>query len=57
MPGRFVSPVIFITGMVVTGELLVLAYGAADERVGIAELKLADVLAHVRKFDDAGHLL
>lgn len=54
MPGRFTSPVIFITGMVQSGDLLVVAYGAADQRVGIAELKLADVIAHTRGFDARG---
>lgn len=54
MPGRFKSPVIFITGMEAVDGRLLVAYGAADQRVGIAELNLADVVRHTRKFDAKG---
>lgn len=53
-PGKFKSPVIFITGMIeVNGNLLV-SYGAADERVGVAMLDLEKVLATVRGYDAKG---
>lgn len=54
MPGRFKTPVIFITGMVVVKDRLLIAYGAADERVGIAWFSLSNVLDYTRQFNAVG---
>jgi predicted GH43/DUF377 family glycosyl hydrolase len=57
MPDKFKSPVVFITGMVeVQGKLLV-SYGAADQKVGIAWLDLEKLLSLVRSYDHNGNLL
>ena len=58
-PGRFESPVIFITGMAVVdnGETLLLSYGAADEKVGVARLDMRILLARLRKYDARGQHL
>jgi predicted GH43/DUF377 family glycosyl hydrolase len=54
MPGRFKTPVIFITGMVAVNDRLLIAYGAADERVGIAWFSLSNVLDYIRQFNAVG---
>lgn len=56
MPGRFTSPVIFITGMILVdqGQTLLVSYGAADEKVGVARLDLKALLNLVRRYDAQG---
>jgi predicted GH43/DUF377 family glycosyl hydrolase len=54
MPGRFKTPVIFITGMVTVKDRLLIAYGAADERVGIAWFSLSNVISFTRQFNAVG---
>lgn len=54
MPGRFKTPVVFITGMVVVKDRLLVAYGAADERVGVAWFSLSNVLTYTRQFNALG---
>ena len=44
MPGRFKTPVIFITGMIRLGDSLMISYGAADQRVGVASLDYQGVV-------------
>ena len=48
MPGNFHIPCIFVTGMVKQDDKLVLAYGAADERVGLLTLDYNELLKHLK---------
>ena len=54
MPGRFKTPVIFVTGMIRLGDELLLGYGAADERVGVCRMDLPSLLEYVGTFDAQG---
>lgn len=54
--GKFPTPCLFTCSGVVIGEELVMGYGAADTRVGIARVNFERLVAHVRRFDAAGRL-
>lgn len=54
MPGRFKTPCVFITGVIRMADELLVSYGAADQRVGIARIDLPALLDHVRRFDAEG---
>ena len=54
MPGRFKTPVVFITGMLRFGDRLLVSYGAADERVGIAWLDLPRLIEDLRACGPGG---
>ena len=54
MPGNLSVPVIFVTGMIPLGDQLLLSYGAADERIGIALMDFAHLVEYVRRFDADG---
>jgi len=54
MPGRFKTPVIFVTGMIQIGDELLLGYGAADERVGVCRMDLPVLLEYLETFDAQG---
>ena len=54
MPNKFKTPCIFITGMIRQGNSLLISYGAADERAGVARLDYRALVAHVRRFDAQG---
>ncbi|MBE7038027.1 MAG: hypothetical protein E7404_03895 [Ruminococcaceae bacterium] len=47
-PGKFHIPCIFVTGMVKKDDKLILAYGAADERVGLMTLDYNELLNHLK---------
>ena len=57
MPGRFKTPVVFVTAAVVVGDMLLAGYGAADERVGVAWIDLPRLLDYVRRFDPLGQTI
>lgn len=54
MPGRFKTPCVFITGLIRLGDELLVSYGAADQRAGVARIRLEPLLAQVRAYDHAG---
>jgi predicted GH43/DUF377 family glycosyl hydrolase len=54
LAGRFKIPCVFSCSGVVVDETLVIGYGAADERVGIAWVKLKKLIAMVKKYDAKG---
>lgn len=54
MPGRFGIPCIFATGGIVVDDQLIISYGAADEKVGIAWTNPDRLVSHVRQFDPQG---
>jgi len=56
-PGRFPCPCVFTTAGLVLGPDLVVAYGAADQRVGLARTPFAPLVAWIRRFDARGLLL
>ncbi len=57
-PGKFPTPCLFVTAMIEAGpDEFVVAYGAADERVGIARLRRRELIQHVMRFDCEGKLL
>ena len=58
LPNKSPRPCVFVTGMIrLDDKDLLLAYGASDERVGIAKVDYARLLARVRLFDARGRRL
>ncbi|MGG1519332.1 hypothetical protein ABE504_28295 [Paenibacillus oryzisoli] len=54
MPSDYPTPCLFTTaGIVVEGELI-MAYGAADQKIGISWVKLDELIAHVRQYNAVG---
>jgi predicted GH43/DUF377 family glycosyl hydrolase len=57
MPDRFPCPCLFTTaGILVDGELI-MAYGAADQKAGIAWGNFNEIVEYVRQFDAEGNSL
>ncbi|MEW6517772.1 MAG: hypothetical protein AB1439_12815, partial [candidate division FCPU426 bacterium] len=54
-PGKFRTPVLFVTGMARVGNELLLSYGAADEKAGVARLDYQALLDVVRQYDADGN--
>lgn len=57
LPDKFLCPCIFTTGGVVIGNTLIMSYGAADQKVGIAWASLSEIVNYVRSFDADGKKL
>lgn len=55
LPDKFPCPCIFTTGAVVVGDTLIMGYGAADQKVGIAKTGLKELCDYVRCFDEEGN--
>lgn len=55
--GKFPTPCLFTCAGVVMGDELIMTYGAADTRVGVARVEFEKLVAHVRRFDARGHRL
>jgi predicted GH43/DUF377 family glycosyl hydrolase len=53
-PDRFETPCVFTTGLEEAGDELIVAYGAADQRVGIARFDRKELLRRVRLYDAEG---
>ncbi len=54
LPDKFACPCIFTTGGIVLGEELIISYGAADQKVGIARGNFKEIAEYVRSFDENG---
>lgn len=54
MPSDYPTPCLFTTGGIVMGEDLIMSYGAADQKVGIAWVNFSSLLAYIRTFDANG---
>lgn len=54
LPDKFPCPCIFSTGGVVYNDVLIMGYGAADQKIGIAKADLKELTAYVREFDENG---
>lgn len=57
LPDKFLCPCIFTTGAVMIGEELIMGYGAADQKIGIAKVKLKELVEYVTQFDAEGKLV
>lgn len=55
LPDKFPCPCIFTTGGVVYRDQLIMGYGAADQKIGIAKVNLEELIAYVRTFDENGN--
>ncbi|MDR0352083.1 MAG: hypothetical protein LBI02_01570 [Opitutaceae bacterium] len=54
LDGRFKTPCVFTCGGVVRDGALLMTYGAADTVAGAAWTDMAELVAHVRRYDAAG---
>ncbi len=57
LPDKFACPCIFTTGGIVKDDELIMSYGAADQKVGIAWACFDEILDYVRSFDSQGNPL
>jgi len=55
LEGRFKIPCLFSCSGIVVGEDLIIGYGAADERVGIAKCKFSDLVSYLRQYNEIGN--
>ncbi len=55
LPDKFPCPCIFTTGAVTAGDELIMGYGAADQKIGIAKVNLKELVDYVRGFDKDGN--
>ncbi|MCZ8520876.1 MULTISPECIES: glycoside hydrolase family 130 protein [Paenibacillus] len=54
MPTDYPTPCLFTTAGIVAGDELIMAYGAADQKVGLSWVNWAELAAYVRTFDAEG---
>jgi hypothetical protein len=54
LPNKFSTPCVFATGLIRLGDELLMSYGAADERVGVARWRYQPLIDYVRTFDPDG---
>lgn len=54
LPDKFPCPCIFTTGGIVVNDTLIISYGAADQRVGIAWVSCSELVSYIRRFDEKG---
>lgn len=57
LPDKFACPCIFTTGGIVKDDELIMSYGAADQKVGIAWANFDEVVYYIRTFDSRGSLI
>ncbi len=55
LPDKFACPCIFTSGGIVMDEELVMSYGAADQKVGLARANLEEIVDYVSSFDENGN--
>ncbi|WP_310603313.1 hypothetical protein [Anaerosporobacter sp.] len=56
LPDKFPCPCIFTTGGVVKDGVLIMSYGAADQKIGIAKVNFAELIHYIRCFDRNGEI-
>ena len=54
LPDKFPCPCIFTTGAVVVDDTLIMGYGAADQKIGVAKVSLSELIAYIECFDEKG---
>lgn len=57
LPDKFLCPCIFTTGGIVLGDTLLMSYGAADQKAGIASVNINELISFIRRYDASGNLL
>ena len=55
LPDKFPCPCIFTTGAVIADDTLIMGYGAADQKIGIAKVNLSELVKYVKTFDENGN--
>lgn len=55
LPDKFLCPCLFTTGGIVKDDELIMSYGAADQKVGIAWACFDEIVDYVRLFDAQGN--
>lgn len=55
LPDKFLCPCIFTTGGIRVDDTLIMSYGAADQKVGIAWANFKAIVEHVKEFDSIGN--
>ncbi|MDR6550745.1 hypothetical protein [Paenibacillus qinlingensis] len=55
MPSDYPTPCLFTTAGIFVGEELIMAYGAADQKVGISWVNREELIAHIRQYDSQGN--
>ena len=55
LPDKFLCPCIFTTGGIVMDDELIMSYGAADQKVGIAWANFDEIVDYVSTFDENGN--
>ncbi|MCR4694666.1 MAG: hypothetical protein K5773_05045 [Pseudobutyrivibrio sp.] len=55
LPDKFLCPCIFTTGAVVDKGSLIMGYGAADQKIGIAKVNLDELVNYIKTFDSQGN--
>lgn len=56
LPDKFECPCIFTTGGIVVEDELIMSYGAADQKVGIAWANMEEIVDYVSSFDANGNM-
>lgn len=57
MPADYPTPCLFTTGGIVMDGELIMSYGAADQKAGIAWVNLEELVTHIRRYDQEGKLI
>ena len=55
MPDKFACPCLFTTGGIVIENELIMSYGAADQKIGIAWTNFGKLVEYIRTFDSIGN--
>ncbi len=55
LPDKFLCPCLFTTGGIVMEDELIMSYGAADQKVGIAWACFDEIVDYIRTFDEKGN--
>jgi beta-1,2-mannobiose phosphorylase / 1,2-beta-oligomannan phosphorylase len=55
LEGRFKTPCLFTCAGIVINGILLMSYGAADEKIGIAKVSLDELVNYIRLFDNQGN--
>jgi predicted GH43/DUF377 family glycosyl hydrolase len=57
LPDKFACPCIFTTGGIVKEDELIMSYGAADQKVGIAWAYFDEIVDYIHTFDSNGNTI
>jgi len=55
LPDKFLCPCIFTTGGIKVDNTLIMSYGAADQKVGVAWAKFDEIVSYIKLFDKVGN--